>query len=246
LENAATTAKPVTCDKVGSTAGWDSMADFVVVAWRSLAMADITFSLAPRTVALVVRGKKSPTDSPGLLEQHADCALSDGSPIGFYGEQNGGSGNASGFGMQGAVWEYSRLCTERPYYVNFDSAVAYGAISTLLTISVTAPQANAFTDAWDDLKKTPGSFNIAGGNCSTHASYAFIKSGILTDGIPGLDTPNNLYEQLASTFGAKTKSMSGYFGFIPFTGGHFTIKFREFKLAPTAAVTADRSRTSFA
>jgi hypothetical protein len=196
-------------------------------------------------VALVVRGKKSASDEPGLLEQHADCILPDGSPIGFYGTGNDQSGNSIGLRMNGEVWDYALLSTRRVMYVDFASAVGYGAISTTLFVDVTTAQAKAFDSAWSIMKKSPGSFNIIGDNCSTHASKAFIDAGILTDGIPGLDTPDNLYRQLVSKLPGKTTSMSGYIGFLPKTGGGFDIKFRPYVKSTAAAVTADRSWSSF-
>jgi hypothetical protein len=197
------------------------------------------------SVALVVRGKKSASDEPGLLEQHADCILTDGSPIGFYGTGNDQSGNAIGLRMNGEVWDYALLSTRRVMYVDFHSAVAYGAISTTLFVQVTVSQGKAFDAAWATMQKSPGSFNIIGDNCSTHASKAFIDAGILTDGIPGLDTPDNLYRQLVSKLSGKTTSMSGYIGFIPRPGGGFDIKFRPYVKTATTAVTADRSWSSF-
>jgi hypothetical protein len=208
-------------------------------------MVDTIMAMPAGTVALVVRGKKSPSDEPGLLEQHADCILPDGSPIGFYGTGNDQSGNSIGLRMDGEVWDFAILSSRRVMYVDFASAVGYGAISTTLFVEVTAAQAKAFTASWATMRTSPGSFNIVGDNCSTHASKAFIEAGILKGGIPGLDTPDNLYKQLVKQLPGKTRSMSGYIGFIPKPGGGFDIKFREYVKAPTTAVTADRSWSSF-
>jgi hypothetical protein len=95
------------------------------------------------------------------------------------------------------------------------------------------------------MRTSPGSFNIVGDNCSTHASKAFIDAGILTDGIPGLDTPDNLYRQLVTKLPGKTTTMTGYIGFVPKASGGFDMKFRPYVMSPAAAVTADRSRSSF-
>jgi hypothetical protein len=205
--------------------------------------ADTIMSMPPGRVALIVRGKKSSTDEPDLLAQHADCILPDGSPIGFYGTGNDQSGNSIGLRMDGQVWDYPMLSTRRVFYVDFDSAVAYGAISTTLFVQATTAQARAFVSAWATMKSSPGSFNIVGNNCSTHASKAFIDAGILPDGIPGLDTPNNLYNQLVATVGT-TMPMSGYIGFIPKGAGGFDIKYRPYVMSAAVAVTADRSSWS--
>jgi hypothetical protein len=196
-------------------------------------------------VALVVRGKKSTSHEPGVLEQHADCILPDGSPIGFYGTGNDQSGNAIGLRMNGEVWDFPLLSTRRVMYVDFDSAVGYGAISTTLFVQVTPAQSAAFVSAWSTMKTSPGSFNIVGDNCSTHASKAFMDAGILTDGIPGLDTPDNLYKQLVAQLPGKTMPMSGYIGFVARSGGGFDIKYRPYIMPTTGPVTADRSWSSF-
>jgi len=54
-------------------------------------------------------GKISAADSPDLMNQHADCILEDGSPIGFYGEGNDQSGNRIGMRMTGIVYDYAML-----------------------------------------------------------------------------------------------------------------------------------------
>jgi hypothetical protein len=59
---------------------------------------------------------------------------------------------------------------------------------------------------------------LLGNNCSTHASDAFIAAGITNKGIPGLDTPNNLFKQLVA-IRKKAKSYSGHIGFKAKAGG---------------------------
>lgn len=166
------------------------------------------------TVGLIVRGKKDSAHEPDLTDQHADCILSDGAPVGFFGEGNDGSSNGSGLGMNGVVYDYSKLMKHRAYYVDANTAKGYGIVSTYLIIPVANDQAKRFDEAWQAMRKAPGSFNILGDNCSTHASDAFIASGILSGGIPGLDTPNNLYNQLAYQYGGKAEGGSGYLGFV--------------------------------
>jgi len=105
---------------------------------------------------------------------------------------------------------------------------------------VTPGQAKAFAQSWNAMKSHPGSFNIIGDNCSTHASKAFIEAGVLPGGIPGLDTPNNLYQQLASTLPGKTSSISGYLGFIKRSTGGFNIKFRPYVAQPGTPASGNR------
>src|SRR5689334_23254455 len=84
----------------------------------------IAFGGSSKQVGLIVRGKQSPDHHPDNLAQHADAILSDGSPIGFYGQGNDQSGNAIGLRMQGVVYDYADMKIARPWYVNVDSAVA--------------------------------------------------------------------------------------------------------------------------
>jgi hypothetical protein len=91
-------------------------------------------------------------------------------------------------------------------------AKKYDIKSTVLLLEVTKDQADLFKRYWTQLKLNPGAFNILGGNCSTHASEAFIDAKILTKGIPGLDTPNNLYKQLSEKYIGKCQTFSGYIG----------------------------------
>lgn len=191
-------------------------------------------------VALIVRGKLSAAHEPDLMEQHADCVLSNGAPIGFYGQGNHGSSadgssgidkssrksaasfNSSGFGMSGVVYEYAELSRFRAPYVDIAIARGTGSICTVLVVTVSNGEAKAFDQAWTAMKKDPGSFHILGSNCSSHASQAFQNSGILAGGIPGLDTPNNLYRQLATEKAGKAATYSGYAGFSP-AGAGFSV-----------------------
>lgn len=187
----------------------------------------ITVKFDGTHVGLIVRGKHSESHEPALMAQHADCILSDGSPIGYFGNDGPGSGqglqplsglssawsNSSGMNMQGFVADHRRFLSIRPYYVDISLARKYGIISTVLLIEVSSDESRRFEQFWRDLKTNPGTFNILGHNCSTHASKAFRYAGIIAAGIPGLDTPSNLYRQLRRERAATSKSYSGYVGF---------------------------------
>lgn len=191
----------------------------------------------PNSVGLIVRGKTSDSHSPGLMEQHADCILPDGGPVGYFGDEGDGSSgrtssgggsssvswNRSGMNMKGFVAYYPEFQRIRPFYVNIDQAMKYGVQSTVLVIQITPEQAKIFTQTWKNMALSPGTFNILGGNCSTHASSAFVEAKILSQGIPGLDTPNNLYQQLKDKKKPAFKSYSGYVGFKPSGFGGYDI-----------------------
>lgn len=192
-------------------------------------------------VALIVRGKTSHSHEPGLMEQHADCALSNGAPIGFFGAGNdgssgggssgsgasskssAGSSNSTGFVMSGVVYDLAALSRFRANYVDASIARGTKTVSTVLFVQVSATEAKNFDKAWADMSKDPGMFNILGWNCATHAAKAFQKAGILAGGIPGLDTPNNLYLQLCTEKAGKVSIASGYVGFSAFGSGYMLI-----------------------
>lgn len=200
-------------------------------------------------VALLVRGKLGSEHSPGLMEQHADVALADGTPMGFFGEGSGDSSGgrgasssdsagsssnssgpssslsrSSGMGLDGEVYDYVELKMKRKNYVDLETAVESGTVTTILMVSVTAEQAKKFERYWRMTDKSPPTFNIVGGNCSTRASDSFIYSGILSGGIPWLDTPNNLYKQLVQS-NVSTTSYTGFVGFRKKAGGGGSSKF---------------------
>jgi hypothetical protein len=193
----------------------------------------IRFAEPPPRIGLIVRGKRSPAHHPGLWDQHADVILSDGSPAGFYGEENGSAGNSVAMGLQGVVYDYPRLRIERPFYVNVDRAMANRVVSTVLLLQVSADQAHAFDSAWKGMALHPGNFNIVGGNCSSHASAAFIEAGVLRRGIPGLDTPDNLYGQLvADLLASSLQSLTGFIGFSPTPRGGFEMAVKAYVDSP--------------
>jgi hypothetical protein len=185
-------------------------------------MPAIPFSMT--MVGLVVRGKRTVAHDPGVMDQHADCILPGGAPIGFFGEgpnRSGGARSASsmsiGMNMRGVVYDYRAFLVHRPWYVDLAEAKTLKVFSTILTVNVGAVVAARFAAYWSKLQSSPGGFDLLGDNCSTHASDAFVATGILKTGIPGLDTPNNLYRQLSKALPGATSSYSGHVGFAPAT-----------------------------
>ncbi|MFM9970472.1 MAG: hypothetical protein ACKVQK_18945 [Burkholderiales bacterium] len=190
-----------------------------------------TVDFTGSAVGLIVRGKTSPAHAPGNMEQHADCVLSDGSPIGFFGEGGANTGasarqdswNVVGMNMKGVVYDYNLLRIHRPFYIDAALARTYDVKSTLLVIDVTPPIAALFAEYWRTFQADAGGFHILGGNCSTRSSGAFVYAKILPGGIPGLDTPDNLFRQLVAERKGSTKSYSGYIGFTAKTGGGYSV-----------------------
>ena len=125
--------------------------------------------------------------------------------------------------MEGVVYDYALLRINRPWYVDKAAAVTNRVVSTVLLIDVDQPTADKFTDAWDRMTKSPGEFNIVGGNCATHASAAFIAAGVISKTIPWMDTPDNLYQQLVDDLPAgRIVSYTGYIGFKINPSGGYT------------------------
>jgi hypothetical protein len=205
----------------------------------------LAVAVGPKTIGLIVRGKTDDKHKPGVMEQHADCILPDGEPIGFFGDggdassgSSGGSSgstvnswangpslslNNSGINMKGKVADYAELKKIRPMYVDVTMAKRYRVKSTVLLLDVSAPQAEVFRKYWKGLQISPGAFNLLGGNCSTHASEAFVAAGIVPSGIPGLDTPDNLYRQLKTVHSGKVTIYSGFIGAKVMSGGKYEL-----------------------
>lgn len=204
-----------------------------------------SIKIGPNTIGLIVRGKTDESHKPGVMEQHADCILPNGAPIGFFGgggdASSGSSGssfasslkswadgpsiswNSTGINMKGMVADYRTLQKIRPMYVDPAMAKKYKLVSTVLLLDVTKAEADLFSQYWINLSVNPGSFNILGGNCSTHASDAFVAAKIVTSGIPGLDTPDNLFRQLKAKHAGVSRVFSGHVGNKPIGGDKYEL-----------------------
>lgn len=154
------------------------------------------------------------------MQQHADCILPNGEPIGYFandGAATGGPSSASWnvihMNKTGVVLDYRKMKRTLPQFTNEKTAKAKNILSTVLLVDVNDVEARLFSTYWQELSQSSGSFHLLGKNCSTRASQAFIKAGILHSQIPGIDTPNNLYEQLAKEKSRNPTSFSGYIGF---------------------------------
>jgi hypothetical protein len=165
-------------------------------------------------VGLIVRGKYSKEHHPGVMEQHADVVVPSASgempTMGYFG-QGGGVSGGIGLGMEGISADLPWFLANRPQYVDLELAKLVDMRSSLILIKVTEKQATILTKYWADLKSDPGTFNILGANCSTAAAAGFEKARI-TKEISGLDTPDNLFEQLRGQY-KDAYMISGYYGY---------------------------------
>lgn len=162
-------------------------------------------------IGYVVRYKPSHTESPPD-GGHSDCILPTGAPVGYF-----GSGVV---GARGVVFAYSHFRASRPAYVNMTDARSTPCLSTILVMDVGPARARAFRDAWLAMRAKTDGFTIMGNNCATHASRACYAAGIIrTAEVSGVDTPNNLYEQIVDDGLVGWRSYSGYLGFAPLASG---------------------------
>lgn len=171
---------------------------------------NIDFSRGDR-VGYIVRYKTSHTHEPSASDTHADCVTHTGAPCGYF-----GSGAFSG----GSVVLYTLFQSIRPQYVNLADARGRSCISTIIVSECGAANALKFRNSWISMRAATGDFAIVGNNCSTHASKACFKGGLIrVDGVDGVDTPNNLYNQIVSDAAFRWTSYSGYLYFTPVSSG---------------------------
>lgn len=166
-------------------------------------------------IALIVRGKRS-RNRPPPGEGHADVIMPSGAPVGFFVDaavERAGAGLA--MGVPGQVYGYAQFSANRPWYVNLTDATANDVVSAVLLLQVTPTQSSRFTRAWQAMRARPGSFSIAGWNCSSHAALAFAMAGLVGVEIPGLDTPDNLFHELRRRHASRCRDVYGYLGFLP-------------------------------
>jgi hypothetical protein len=180
-------------------------------------------------IALVVRNKKSADDHPKLDDQHADCILRYGAPVGFFGELVPSDAVLlpllyllpldtavyKAQHLKGFVYTYSLYSAKRPQYVDMNTARSQNVVSAVLRILVSDDEAKLFHSAWAAMFAHPDNFKYAGNNCSTHAARAFARAGIIPAEIPGLDTPDNLYAALKDARSGKYTEHFGCLGFTP-------------------------------
>ena len=125
--------------------------------------------------------------------------------------------------MKGKVALHKDLLKIRPMYVDINLARKYSVFSTVLLLEVTHSQAKLFKTFWENLKLNPGAFNLLGRNCSSNAAKAFDHAQIINGGIPGLDTPNNLYKHLKAKYAGNQRILSGHIGSKHISGDKYAL-----------------------
>lgn len=199
-----------------------------------------------RSVAFICRAKTSLAQSPDLMDQHGDCILENGAPIGFFGEDFNpmvdigrvvgesalmsivpGVGPVLGFALgfgdtytrrKGLVRTYHDFRTARPEYVSISEAKAKRQFSAIATVPVSVQEVQDFRSSWQAMRLNPDAFHYLFNNCSTHAAKAFARANIIKPTSETIETPDHLFRYLMKTRSG-AKDYYGYVGFTPAGGG---------------------------
>lgn len=185
--------------------------------------------LSGSSVGYIVRGKNGPNDVPGLLTQHADCILSTGEPVGFFGREGPGSGglsstswNSIGINQIASVLGYDQMLETRKTFVDAELARGVNGFSTILIISgLQEIECSLFNDYWRERKEAKkGSnppFHMLGRNCSSFAHHSFEELNLLNPNTRNLFlTPNKLFHHLINFSKCKNYKLNCYSGFVGF------------------------------
>ena len=166
--------------------------------------------VAKVTVYVINRSGGGRTDATG---GHIDLAVPGAGLVGFFGHGGGSTGRV-GMGMSGNLNnnynDWTRGPTARP---GSTQGPRGGGLSTMLPIKVCPAQAQDMRDEIDDIDRDPGTFNLAGRNCSTMGCRILDAGGAGPGGIDGIDNPQNLMDQLANQHGATP--FNGFTGVAP-------------------------------
>ncbi|MCP4133751.1 MAG: DUF4157 domain-containing protein [bacterium] len=172
-------------------------------------------------VGLLVRGMESKNHEPGVMDQHADVVVPNSSGAmetrGFFGEgdrgSSSGAGNSTGMGMDGVSADMAWFLNNRLHYVDLQYAMMANVHTSVIMLEVPKAQAQSFYKYWGDLKTKTPDFYILGKNCSTRAAEGLKKAGIIDKDISGLDTPDNLFQQIRES-NPSAFMVSGYYGYM--------------------------------
>jgi hypothetical protein len=163
-----------------------------------------------QTISVVNRSGGART---GLMGGHIDLVIPGLGLVGYYGVPDTGNGSGGiGMGLTGYInigyidFFYGK--TRRPKYI-IGPGVVYGGLtypgqlSTICQITACPSQIEQMKAAAQSIKANPGSFLLAGNNCSTNACKILGAGGIMSGGISGIDNPQNLQDQLTTGYNAK-------------------------------------------
>ncbi|MFI5343791.1 MAG: hypothetical protein ACHQUC_06175 [Chlamydiales bacterium] len=180
------------------------------------------------TIGYLVHGRKDPKESPWMPDQHANCVLSTGQPVGFAnrdgpacGGSSGSSWNLVGFN-RGKVLGYDLMCQHAPLWVKFEEAKEANYYSMILFIEGVDREIIAnFDDFWLSkilpLGQTFDPFHLIGRNCSSFAYESFKTVGLLSKPVPALiTTPLELLKHLNSELKARNYKLTCFSGIVGF------------------------------
>lgn len=184
------------------------------------------FFVGSNCVGYIVRGRPLKLNSEKMLPLedpiHADCILPYGHIAGYAYEDNSyyEANSLNQRKLKGLEGEIRFNEEMNKHYWNVEYAAKLQVLSTFVLFSVQPFQAKTFENYWNNLREKPPNYNRYLNNCSTLCYEAFVKAGILEEGIfSGLlnlvMTPSRLYQVLIEKYSkseAKLVTKTGYFG----------------------------------
>lgn len=168
-------------------------------------------------------------EAPGPMV-HAEILLPDGTLRGFYaadGTDAGSAGQRRILAQKGVVADTAWIRENRPQYVDATVARAWTKkgqsrpiLTTRLRIPATPAKVRGLEAAWRRLAAADPHFRSIGNNCTTKAAESLIEAGILRGsifgGLPGIDRPSRLYNELREQYGGTALQREvGYFTLTP-------------------------------
>ena len=188
----------------------------------------VHINLDGSSLGYVVRGMADISHSPSVFQQHADCVLSTGEPVGFFGNAGAGSGgvsslswNSMSMNMIPKALGYDEMLSLIPHFVDSHKAKEMKCFSTVLIFhKIEVEKVSAFDNFWWEKKAARTGdlkpFHILGRNCSSFAYAGFKESNLLSDR-PGLiDTPAKLFHHLVKIMKLNNYTLSCFSGLVSF------------------------------
>ncbi len=187
----------------------------------------LRLQLDASSIGYVVRNMRDLNTSVSVFEQHADCILSTGEPVGFFARNQAhdqGSIAEMFTTCGGAIFGYDKMV--RLSYELIDESVARqnGFFSCLLIIqgsTATDERLLKFNEFWKNAKTAnkghSGVFHNLKRNCATVAYEGFLAAGIVEGRMSLLlDTPCSLFRHLVRCAKQKGYTVSCYLGHLGF------------------------------
>lgn len=192
---------------------------------------EIVIRFNENTVGCVIRNMRNLNSYEPTYNQHIDCILPSGEPVGFFGRPGPGSSgpfsaswNSLALNEIGNVFGYDRLLLIAPELVDLEEAMKKNVLSGVLILQFpekNQDKAHCFHKYWVEAKGAKKGelkpFHIIGRNCSTFAYNGFKESNILNERMSYIfDTPRKLFDALIRGSKNEGYTLKCYFGHVGF------------------------------